>query len=120
MNRWVEAHPWWGAIGVVGAILVGALIVVVAIGSDGAVGENAFAACQIAPEFVEDTLVAPGGADFGDCTARHTTGGTWAVSGRVDAPNALGARRRHTYRLSLRYAGDDRWSQLGAVELTPR
>ncbi len=120
MHRWVEAHPWWGAIGVVGAILVGAVIVVVAIGSDGRVGENAFAACQIAPEFVEDTLVAPQEADFGDCTARPTSAGTWAVSGRVDAPNAFGARLRHTYSLTLRYAGEDRWSQLGRAELIPQ
>ena len=118
MNCWLAAHPWWGAIGVVGTILVGATIVVVAIGRDGTVGETAFAACQIAPEFVEDALVAPQEADFSDCTARHTSAGTWAVSGRVDASNAFGARLRHTYRLTLRYAGDDRWTQLGPVELT--
>ncbi len=118
MNRWLEAHPWWGAIGVVGTLIAIATIVVVAIGSDGTVGENAFAACTIAPEFVEDALVAPQEADFGDCTARRTGAGTWDVSGRVDAPNAFGARLRHTYRLTLRYAGDDRWTQLGAVELT--
>ena len=81
-------------------------------------GENAFAACEIAPDFVEDTLVAPLDADFGGCTARRGPGGTWAVSGQVDAANAFGARLRHSYRLSLRYAGDDRWTQLGAVELT--
>ena len=120
MNRWVEAHPWWGAIGVVGTLIAVATIVVVAIGSDGTVGENAFAACQIAPEFVEDTRVAPQEADFGDCTARRTGAGTWDVSGRVDAANAFGARIRHTDRLSLRDAGDDRWSQLGAVELIPQ
>ena len=62
-------------------------------------------------------LVAPQDADFGDCTARRTTDGTWEVSGRVDAPNAFGARLRHTYRVSLRYAGDDRWSQRGPVDL---
>ena len=120
MHRWVDTHPWWSAIGVVGTLIAVATIVVVAIGSDGTVGENAFAACAIAPEFVEDALVAPQDADFGDCTARRSTGGTWAVSGQVDAPNAFGARLRHTYRLTLRYAGEDRWSQLGRVALIPQ
>ena len=115
MNPWVEAHPWWSAIGIVGAVITVATIVVVALGGDDTVGENAFAACQIAPDFVEDALVAPGDADFGDCTARRATASTWAVSGRVDAPNAFGARIRHDYRIVLRYVGDDIWRRVGAV-----
>ncbi len=118
MNRWLEAHPWLGAFAVVAGIGVVAIGIVLATGGDATVGESAFAACEIAPEFVADELIAPRDAAFSNCRAERGSDGIWQVAGRVDAPNAFGARVRHTYRLRLRYAGDDRWTLRGAVDLT--
>ena len=55
-------------------------------------GETAFDACAIAPEFVDEALVAPAEADDGDCVARRTTAGARALAGAV-AISARSARR---------------------------
>ncbi len=91
MSRWLEAHPWLGAmgvVGVVGAIIGVAILITLAIGTGGPIGESAFAACAIAPDFVDDALVAPRDAAYANCRATPGRDGVWEVSGRVDAVGA--------------------------------
>lgn len=74
-----------------------------------------FAAWIMCKQFVEQQLVAPSTAKFGnyrESIVASQDNDEFHVIGQVDAQNSFGAMLRKTYFCNIRYVGNDRWRLL--------
>lgn len=73
-------------------------------------GDLKFEACSISKQFVEQKLLSPKGADYGNCSDSKVTylgNNKYQISNTVDASNAFGASIRKTYFVIIRYTSGD-------------
>jgi hypothetical protein len=80
-------------------------------------------AWTMAQQFVEPKLVAPADAHFFcdqgssvDCVEKIGDG-RYRVRGLVDAPNRLGVKIRARFDVTVEYAGEQKWKQIGEAGL---
>lgn len=112
---------------VVIGVLVLAAIIMSAIAKHG--GSNSaspaqtrrYEACNIAEQFVRESLKSPGSAKFQPCSDRTVSDGPvlWNVSGYVDSQNGFGALLRSNYRVTVSYQGGTQW-HLESIDVNPQ
>lgn len=89
---------------IVAAVVIGGLSSMCSDGSDSTGDEyGAQSACE---DWVKDQLKAPATADFGDEDVSGG-GGSWTVTGVVDAENGFGANIRTSWTCDVRLDSDD-------------
>lgn len=97
---------WWFAVVIVALVLVGLIAKDKQSSSSGPSSTMAIVACE---DFVADRLKSPATADFGTASAASQGGGTYRVTGTVDAENSFGVMMRVDYSCTVQSGDDENW-----------